>query len=286
MYSAYVVIAVLLLSTEVAPFIVPARFLSTGRNQLISIGATSTSKSGKDVDVAESGQATLTFNFDSAFMSEPVPSASPQEILAFFQQPAQRNCIVSAGNIRDVHEVDDKRKLLELWKERSLEVGAFEPDASDSVLRVITGGMNFPGLSLTSEAYVGAKLLEPRSNSVYPVYELTLIKDAQQVTGFKPAVWIFNQLTGANNDDATKDKNNAQTLSKVTADTTEDGQTVFQVLVKFTITVSFPKVLLRILPVSKDKAEDQASDAIGKALEKDLKNAMKILRQQYLEQRA
>jgi hypothetical protein len=276
-----VVIAVLLLSTEVASFLAPVKCLSTGENQLISIGA-STSKSGRDVE--ESGQATLTFNCDSAFTSEPVPGATPQEIFAFFEQPAQRNCMISAGNIREVHDVDDEGYLLELWKQRSLETGACEPDASDSVLRVITGGMNFPGLSLTSEAYIGAKLLEPQSNSVYPVYEFTLIKDAQQVTGFKPAVWIFNQLTGANGD-ATKDKNKAQTLSKVTAGTTEDGQTVFQVLVKFAITVSFPKVLLRILPVSKEKAEEQGSDAIGKTLEKDLQNAIKTLRQQYLDQR-
>ncbi|KAI2505479.1 hypothetical protein MHU86_8910 [Fragilaria crotonensis] len=273
-------LVVLFLGVEACAGFAPVRTWQTNRHvsmtKIYSSASTNVEANDKD--------ASLVFRLDSVFSSDPVPAATPQEILAFFQEPVQRNCMVSAGNTRKVEELEHSDELLKLWKRRSPELGATDPDESDSILKVEAGGMHFPGLTLTSEAYIGAKLLEP-SGDGYPVYEFSLIVDKQRVEGFKIAVWIFNKLTGAD-DDTSKNKAVSRSRTEVTATTMEDGQTIFQFHLSFTIQVFFPKLLLRILPVSKEKAEEQGSAAIGKALEKDLNNAMKVLRQQFLERRA
>ena len=280
MMRAAVVCIVCLLSMEVSAFHASGPLLPTRRMHWISQGSVDS-----DAKVEGSTQeATLTFNCDSVYTSDPVPAATPQEVFEFFQKPAQRNCMISAGNQRVVEEVETS-KFLGPWKERCRQLGAAEPDASDSVLKIITSAMKFPGLTLTSVAYIGSKLLEPQGQgNDYPVYEFSLIQDEQIVEGLKPAVWMFNQITGANSDKSKDKSQSSLSLSRVTAVPTEGGQTVFNFLIKFEIKISFPKLLLRILPVSKEKAEEQGSTTIGKTLTKDLNNSMKVLRQQYLEQ--
>lgn len=267
------------LALDVSAFCAPNSRRASQTNRHVPITMRFSSPSA-DVESNEKG-ASMNLGFNAVYSSDPVPAASPQAIFEFFQDPAQRNCMVSAGNERQIEEVQDSGTLLDLWKSRSRELGATEPDESDVVLRAVTGAMRFPGLTLTSEAYVGAKLLE-HSADEYPVYEFSLLFDKQRVEGFKIAVWIFNKLTGAD-DEASENKAVTRSLSKATAITTENGEIVFQVTITFTIQVFFPKILLRILPVSKEKAEQQGSAAIRKVLEKDLNKAMRVLRQQYLE---
>ena len=280
MTSGGAFLLVLFLGVEACACFAPVRTWHSNRHASMTKICSSTSTNVEAIDQ----DASLVFRLDSVFSSDPVPAATPQEILEFFQDPAQRNCMVSAGNTRKVEELENSYELFDLWKRRSPELGASEPGESDSILRVEAGGMHFPGLTMTSEAYIGANLLEP-SGDEYPVYEFSLIVDKQRVEGFKIAVWIFNKLTGAD-DDTSKNKTVSRSRTEVTATTTEDGETIFQFHVSLTIQVFFPKLLLRILPVSKEKAEEQGSAAIGKALEKDLNNAIKILRQQFLERRA
>eukprot|EP00545_Synedropsis_sp_CCMP1620_P001483 CAMPEP_0119005374 /NCGR_PEP_ID=MMETSP1176-20130426/1673_1 /TAXON_ID=265551 /ORGANISM="Synedropsis recta cf, Strain CCMP1620" /LENGTH=303 /DNA_ID=CAMNT_0006957163 /DNA_START=192 /DNA_END=1103 /DNA_ORIENTATION=+ len=248
-------------------------------------GTSSTETAAASKEVKD--EASLKFVCDSVYTSEPFPTATPQKILEFFQQPAQRNCMVTAGNQREAEMIETTPNLLEDWRASCRACGATgEPDSSDVVLKVSTGGIKFPGLTLTSNAYVGGKLLEPPTSDSaddYPVYEFLLIKDEQSVTGFKPAVWLFNKLTGADNADGGK-KEMPISLTHVTA-VQQDGQNmIFQSSTKFTIKVSFPKLLLRLLPVSIEKAEEQGSAAISKALDKDLTNAMKVLREGFLAQ--
>jgi hypothetical protein len=231
----------------------------------------------------------LIFQYNSVVTSEAAPYAPPSKIWDFFQQSQQRNCMISAGNQREVNEVvdpmEDRDQLLSLWKTRCLELGTAElPTSSDCILRVTTGGIQFPGLSLTSEAIIGAKLC--KSENDYPVYEFTLIRDSQHVKGFPPTVWIYEKLTGTNRDNTSNlhDPSPARSLSKVTASPLQDGKYIsFQVQTDIRIIVAFPSFLLKILPVSKEKAEEQGSISIGKSIEKDLKSAMETLRQQYLD---
>ena len=274
---------ILFLGLNVSAFHAPGRVWQRKGHVSWTTGLSSLSA---DVEAHGTQDAPLVFSLNSVVSSDPVPAASPQAILEFFQDPAQRNCMLSAGNEREVEETQESAKYYDLWKIISREQGATEPDESDPILRVASGGMNFPGLTLTPETYIGAKLLDHSDDEYqYPVYEFTFVFDTKKVEGFKIAVWIFNKLTGAD-DEESKNKAVTRSLSKVTAITTDSGETVFQVNMTFTTQVFFPQLLLRILPVSKEKAEQQGSAAIGKALEKDLNKAMQTLRQQFLERLA
>lgn len=234
------------------------------------------------ISAANDKEASLSFICDTVYSSDPVPASTPQQVFEFFQQTAQRDCLVTAGNQRDVEVTETSDALLEEWKKGCQQLGAIgEPDNSDAILKVSTGGINFPGITLTSNAYIGAKLLEPTDTN-FPVFEFVLVKDEQSVTGLKPAVWLFDKLVGAN--DENKNSNKPLSLSRVTAVPTEDGQIIFQSAANLTIKVKFPKLLLRLLPVSKEKAEEQGAAAVGKTLEKDLTNALQVMREAYLAQ--
>jgi hypothetical protein len=175
--------------------------------------------------------------------------------------------------------------------------------------------MNFPGLALTSNAYIGSRLLQSLDDdhgsgesavttlTGYPVYEFVLIRDEQTAKGFPPAVWLFNKLTGSassskkkakkdvlNESGGKRRKTSPRTLSHVSVvssnngGTDDDDELRFQFKVNFEINLSFPKVLLKILPMSKTKAEQEGSLAIQKTLNKDLTKVMVVLRDQYVEQ--
>jgi hypothetical protein len=251
-------------------------------------------QSTSDAETKSKEASCLIFNYNSVVTSEAAPYAPPSKIWDFFHQSEQRNCMISAGNIREVeevvHPIEDRDQLLSLWKSRSRELGSTEiPTSSDCILRVTTGGIQFPGLSLTSDAFIGAKLTQSSLSSSeddYPVYEFTLIRDSQRVKGFPPAVWIYEKLTGTDNDKTPnlRDPTTARSLSKVTVSPTQDAKSItFQVQTEIRIVVAFPSFLLKILPVSKEKAEEQGSASIGKSIEKDLQSAMETLRQQYLD---
>ena len=119
--------------------------------------------------------------------------------------------LVTAGGKRPCEELSAAGAILEEWKEACSVVGAQLPDESDSPLSVKTGGIDFPGLHLTSKAKIGAKLVQEPS----PRYEFVLIGDEQTVTGLPPVTWVYNKLTGAGRD-GEKSGNNSSTSSLTT----------------------------------------------------------------------
>jgi hypothetical protein len=227
-------------------------------------------------------KASLTFVCDTVIQSDSIPGdTTPEQVHKFLQQPAQRDCVISGGNQNKVEVVETFPDLLHAWKVNCRTVGATAvPESTDCVLQVSTGATAFPGLTLTSNVYIGSKLLGPSEDDAFPVYEFVLIKDEQSVEGFKPAVWLFEKLTGANG----KNKEQPNSLSRVTAVRQNDGDIVFQTTSNLTIKLSFPKLLLRLFPSTKEQAEEQASAVIVKKVEADLKTAMRVLREQYLAQ--
>lgn len=209
------------------------RSRAAGRTVLYSAGTTAE-------PIAADDKATLTFVCDSVFQSDPISTdTTPEQVFEFLRQPAQRNCVVSAGNQNEVTEVDTSSSLLDAWKLNCQTLGATGvPETTDCVLQVATGGIAFPGLTVSSNAFIGSKLLGPSDDGKgeFPVYEFVLIKDEQTVKGFRPAVWLFEKLTGANG----KNKDQPMSLSRVTA-VRQDSDIVFQTTSNLTIKLSFPK---------------------------------------------
>ena len=119
-----------------------------------------------------------------------------------------------------------------------------------------------------------------------PEYQLVFIKDSPIVKGPSVLVWIYNQLTGSNKptkDDGTEKEQTVRAFSRFSYEAAPDGKSfVFSVQSKLEVIVKFPSLLLKIMPVSKEKAEEQGSESVLKAMGKDIEAVLPKVRKYYL----
>jgi len=214
--------------------------------------------------------------------SSAAPLASPEKILEFFQIDENRNALVTAGNRKPCTESIPSPELLQLWRKKAVMNGGTKPDESDVVLQVTTGGMHFPGLTLKSVVLIGSKLVPSTASNNFPEFEFVLIDDEQQVEGAKPIVWIFNQLTGASKKKVAKKDDGPLSITRVSAKPPPDENgIIFFIDGHLKVSVKFPSFLLKILPMKKEKAEEQGSQAIQQAVEKESKEGLLAFRDLY-----
>jgi hypothetical protein len=210
--------------------------------------------------------------------SESLAVVSKDQLTKFFRNPLHRNLLVSGGGERPVQEVEITEDLLENWKAQCLSHGVDPPDCNDSILSVVSRGIEFPGLRVKSTANVGVKFVE---NETAPRHEFVLLGTKEKASGLPPVVWIYNKLTGADKKDGEGDNSNAKSLSTVTYEATSDGKIKFRTKAFLQIGITFPKVLLKILPGDKATIEEKASSSIEKTLKKDVVQSMKAYEQAY-----
>lgn len=200
----------------------------------------------------------------------------------FFRNPLHRDCLISAGGIRETKTLPTTDELLEKWKRQALSLGAAEPERSDAILEVKVGGIRFPGITLESASIVGSKLLIPIQPNMFPSYEFVLIADKRQATGLRPFVWVYEKLTGEG--DKERKRDTAPTsLSRVTVEQVKGDEGVtFRIETFLEVRIKFPAFLLKILPVTKQKAEAQGSQGIAKLIKSDIDIAMAKFRDLYI----
>lgn len=225
-------------------------------------------------------EASLVIRADYVGKSEPAPASSTEAMQEFFQDSSSRDCLISAGNTRETHPVPTTNKLLERWKVRAFALGAEEPSASDEIISVNTGGIKFPGITIQTTSLMGTKLLLPTKKTKCPSYEFILIQDEREVVGLRPIVWVYNQLVGGKD----KEKETApMCMSRITACPSSDNKNVtFQIDTFLEIRISFPAILLKILPVSKEKVEARGVKAIQRMLKKDIDVSLTKIRELYI----
>ena len=78
------------------------------------------------------------------------------------------------------------------------------------------------------------------------------------------------------------DNTSSSSLSITSYNRTDDGQTTITAKSSIVIKVSFPAVLLKILPTNKEKAEETAGNAIRKTIEKDVDASMISFEKAYM----
>jgi hypothetical protein len=234
------------------------------------------SSSALDEEGEES--SSLTFVCRERYMSDPLPPTTPQDVLKFFQDLDTRVILVSAGLQRPVEIISEvSQDMMDCWKGRCYLVGAAEPSADDILCKTQTGGFAFPGVTVRTNAYIGTKVIPSRERE-YPTMEMVLIQDERIVTGLAPTVWLFNLLTGnSNSEESSKKSASADTVSRISVMRQDNEDTLFVFDVYAKIAVKFPKLLLNLLPVSRERAEEQGSAAIKKTLESDILMAVKVM---------
>ncbi|CAJ1930411.1 unnamed protein product [Cylindrotheca closterium] len=216
--------------------------------------------------------ATLVLDGGTAVSTGPLPFVSDEFLASFVQDTSNRNLLASAGGDRPLEEIQLTSDLLKTWQDACKELGLQKiPYETDSVIKVRTSGINFPGLQLESTASIGIMGDATNENQVY---EFVLIQDENRVKGLPPIVWIFNKLTGS---DGKGNGNNQSTSSRTTLVYKKISESAFFFTIKsrLVVNVKFPAFLLKILPTNKEKAEETGS--------KDVNLALKAFEKAYLE---
>jgi len=237
--------------------------------------------SSTDAEMAEKkGMTLLRFVGEATTTADPVPMPPPGKSLSdFFAVDSHRDLLMKGtGNV--VEPMEANEELMERWAAEAKRVGAVPPQKGDSLLQVTTSGIQFPGLKILSVATIGAKLIVDGDGG-YPVHEFTLVRDTIKAEGPRPIRFIFNKLTATRDEEAKEQTTHS--LTRTTAGPADSGDTcMFTSSSYLEVDVSFPKVLLRILPVSKEKAEQQGSQSILKTIEKDSGPALESFKSAYL----
>jgi len=231
---------------------------------------------GTDVVEETDSKSTLQFRADIQTSSSALPYPSREEVELFFNSPINRNLFITAGGKREYISLDVTTDLLEAWTRICVKEGLTIPNEKDEIFTVKTGGMGFPGLSIETRATMGIKLVETESG---PTYEVTLIGDDRKVKGLAPVVYIFNKLTGGGEGSGSSDN---VAVTKIMCEFNSDTSNVtFKTSTQFTIKVRFPSILMKIIPTTKEKAEEQGSQAITKAVGVDVEKSMVAFEEAY-----
>ena len=240
-----------------------------------------------DITTAEKkGMALLKFIGEATTITDPIPlppqaSDDGKSLAAFFSVDGHRDLLMR-GVSNVVEPMEANKELMERWTAEAKRVGAVPPEEGDPLLQVTTAGIQFPGLKILSVATIGAKLIVD-DESGYPVHEFTLVKDTIRAEGPRPIRFIFNKLTATRDEEAKEQTTHSLTRTTATSAGSDDQMITFISSSYLEVDVSFPKVLLRILPVSKEKAEEQGSQSILKTIEKDSGPALESFKDKYLE---
>lgn len=251
-----------------------AGFAINGQRRRLTLNAAS-----GEIAEAETGSSSgskLELKGDVEVATSPLTSLPGDKLASFFESTEVRNLLVTAGGKRPCEELSVTADILGEWKQACDKVGAQEPDESDTVLSVRTGGIDFPGLHLVSKAKIGTKLIQEPT----PRYEFVLIGDEQIVTGLPPVVWIYNKLTGANGEKSSNASSSS--LSVISYDETSDGKAIFTSKASLSVVVNFPTILLKLLPTNKEKAEETGGKALCNTVEKDVQASIDALEKSYM----
>lgn len=264
-------------------------FVVAGRTPLLAYTDRPVSRDNlNDLSVqqrASKGMTNLRFVATTDYSTKPAPK-SIKNLDEFFFRDENCNKLLAGGadNRVEVYRHPEK-ELYRAWKAEALKSGVAKPVVGDSVLRVTTTGIQFPGLTLKTMATVGCKqVISPNG----PELQITLIRDVLQPQGPTSLVWIFNQLTGSGGDRPGKSSSGPEresrthSTNRIIADSTND-EVVFSSAVRLVVNVSFPSILLTILPVNKRMVEKQVSNAINKVVERDIGPSMEALHSRYLD---
>uniref|UniRef100_A0A7S4JNA5 Uncharacterized protein n=1 Tax=Odontella aurita TaxID=265563 RepID=A0A7S4JNA5_9STRA len=257
----------------------------------------STTVDDETASATKKGMTGLVFRGSTAYTTEEVPrrSSSGKSVEDFFAVDENRNILLTgSGNVIEPMGADGAtRDLMDRWTREAERLGSAPPGDGDAAVRVTTTGIQFPGLKVLSVATIGPRLVSSGEGageggeSPDPEYEFTLVSDEIQVEGPRPLRWIFRRLTEGGRTKDGKLKADEQTTHSLTrvrikpADGEANG-VVFTATAYLEIDVKFPSVLLKILPTSKEKTEEQGSASIQKVVEKDLGPSMEKFRDAYL----
>mmetsp|Transcript_18670 Transcript_18670/g.51089 ORF Transcript_18670/g.51089 Transcript_18670/m.51089 type:complete len:295 (+) Transcript_18670:30-914(+) len=224
----------------------------------------------------------LVFGGDYCGISDPLPVGTSKEAAEeFMMRETTQNLLFSAGGKNPSEPLAITEELVEMWSNLTEYYGYDRKPTLDDKMVKVTSSVKFPGLTLTTISASGLFVLD-NPNSGLKEYHSFFVAEEQQVTGLPPSVFVYNRLTG--NSEKEKGKfypGSGKALSIVSVVEKNDGALSYSFDVKLQITVNFPRALMKILPMSKEKMEEQAGKSISKTISKDVDSAMEAVAKAY-----
>jgi Holliday junction resolvase RusA-like endonuclease len=217
---------------------------------------------------------TLRFHGNYVKLSEAFPSSQKISMENFLSDDDTMYLIFSLNGAREAAVESLTDESLQLWNKACDEKygSSARPGSSDRTV-VCDTHIGFPGLKLTTRVLNGFKLDKVDGSPVLLSY---LIGEKQQLEGAAPVKWIYKQLTGY--DKKPQDayyQTQASASAKASICDTDDG-VVLRYEIDIEIVVEFPSALVKILPMSKEKVEEQGTNSVVKTVKKDVDNAVDV----------
>lgn len=232
----------------------------------------------------------LVFKGDYVATTAKLPDdTTKQEIADFFAKPANRNIFLSAGGKRSFSTLEMTTQFKDYWRDICVHFNSKSlPDDKDTLLAV-DAEVKFPGMKLVTTTVNGIKeLYTDDADPMLRGMEALMVAERSEAQGATPVVWLFNKLTG--NDKREKDAfyppKQTKARSIVTVqELADDSSLALTFKLQMQVTVEFPSVLIKILPTSKEKMEEQGSSSSLKAVSKDVDSAMEAAYNRFMKER-
>ncbi|GKY97642.1 hypothetical protein MPSEU_000722600 [Mayamaea pseudoterrestris] len=238
----------------------------------------------------QAAKETLVFTGDSVYKSDAISGCTQQQIMDFFSSPSTPVSLIGAGGKNEVNRYPTPlpSDVLELWHNacgnaNSTYDSVFLPTEKDEVF-ASDAVIQFPGLRQVTTVLNGVKTRTDANG--LPEYVFILIGERKKVSGSPPMVWIYNKLTGVNQDDPDPDRyslRDATATSIVSIVKEDEDAFTFQIDIKLQIRVVFPSNLIKILPTTKEKMQQQGSAAVLKAVSNDIIASLADTRRKFIQ---
>lgn len=224
----------------------------------------------------KSRKATLLFQGDVTVHSDTLPKGvTTSQLKDFMTNPDTLKAFASGGDAENsAHEVPLTADWESVWKKYCTEWygSTFMPQKGDTIFSCNTW-TKLPGLQLCTTVYTGVKVLKDKHN--IPSYCFLIIGQKQTAKGLPPIVWMFHQIMGTKqtteNEDIPVDTlvptGPIKSLYCI-EERKHDGRLCFRLDTTFQFNIEFPAFLLKIMPLSKAKAEKQGSSSVSQTIAK------------------
>ena len=212
------------------------------------------------------------------------PGTSKNAAEEFMLQDTVRDLFFSAGGTRPIQQIKLTPELLHLWTECCEYFGYDRIPTKDDLMVQVESSVQFPGMKLTTCSASGMFLMENESTGLKE-YHTFFVAEEQRVSGLPPAVWLYNKLTG--NDKKAKGtfhKASGKAISVISIQEQSENALAFCFDIRLQIFVQFPRTLMKLLPMSKEKMEEQSGTSMRKAISKDVDLALESAYNLFLSQ--
>ena len=235
----------------------------------------------------------LQFKASMVYQSDQVPFEHCKEVTRFFDTTEPHFHLLAKGTRNIVEEIDKctVTSYLSHWRAEALHTKARNPTSSDKLLSVSVNTL-FLVFVLRVKAIIGVKLLwhlydVPNTGNesiLLPEYQFSLLDQKFTADGPPPLVFIFNQLTGIDKTiKGTYTQPNHALYTVITKPSRDFKSISFDSRLTAELNIRFPEILLKLLPVPKEKIEKEGSISLKRNMERDVPSGVDLFTNAYID---